>query len=107
MKAKTFKLNKTDEKNETIFEGTVNLKAKFFWDSHGSLVPWKNSKGNNSLTRSNSFVKIVKKTYKLNGIDFEHWKIFANEEKIEGDVYRYKYNPKTKNLNVKIVNGWG
>jgi len=102
-----YEIKETNKTEETLFEGKVNLKIKYFWDSHGNLVGFTNSKGNKTFSKKNADVKIVKVNSQLNGIEFEDWDIYMNGKKMNGSVYRYGYRADTNNLNVKLVLGWG
>ena len=100
-------MKETNRVEEVLFEGKVNLKIKYFWDSHGILVDFTNKKGNKTFSKKNTDVKIVKVNRELDGIEFEDWDIYVDSKKMSGSVYRYGYNPSTNNLNVKLVLGWG
>lgn len=102
-----YEIKETNRVEEVLFEGKVNLKIRYFWDSHGNLVDFANEKGNKTFSKKNVDVKIVKVNSQLNGVEFENWDIYVDGKKMNGSIYRYSYNPDTNNLNVKLVLGWG
>lgn len=98
----------TDEKKETLFkQSNINLKVKFFWDSHGNLVEFTNDKDKKTFSKKDCTIEIEKENCKIDGVEIETWNLIVNGEKMNGSVYRYNYNPNTKNINIKLVLGWG
>ena len=82
------------------FHGRRHIET--FWDSHGTLVKWKEC---NWHYRSGDF-KVVERVYRYDWKYCEPteetcWTLYINGEKFEGEVYEVL---KTK---IKIVQGWG
>lgn len=108
LKSITIDLIRTDEKSEIIYSAKkVNLKIKFFWDSHGRLVEFPGFNDKLTFSKRNVDIDIEKETFKLDGIEFEYWNLIINGEKLgNGTIYRYSLTP-SNNFYVKMVVGWG
>lgn len=104
----TYEPKETNRVEETIFKKeSVNLKVKFYWNSHGTLVEFTGPNDKKTFSRKNIKVEIVKVQRNLEDTPFETWDLFVNDERMEGSVYRYSYIENSNNLNIKLVVGWG
>lgn len=108
-------LKRTNEKMEVIFSRhDINVEVEFFWDSHGTLIPWSievDGKEKKSYCRVKACVWIVKNTFTMMDTDWETWSVSIRTEK-DGlkkfdDVKKYSYNPNSNILRIKSVVGWG
>ena len=104
----SFEIVKTNETRETLFEKSgVDLKVKFYWDSHGKLVEFIGFNDKKSFSKKNANVRVENYCYTAFESNFEDWGLFLDDKKLNGNVYRYSYNPNNNVLHVKFVVGWG
>lgn len=101
------------KKEKILFEKEeCNVKASFYWDSHGKLIPWENEEGKKNIIQKNCKVKVNQLKQKIDygfdkPYDIETWTLYVNGKEIEGDVNGYNYNPNTNTINLKLILGWG
>jgi len=99
-------------KDTVLFQkDNIKVKVKYYWDSHGRLVPWHGDNEKQSETYKGN-VEITKKEivreYKYGGIhNEEYWNLRVNGKEFSADVKSYNYNPGTNVVKVKLICGWG
>lgn len=86
----------------------VDVNVKFYWDSHGTLVPFPN--GPDDLTfldAKNVSIKILEKELVLMGTKYTLSQLEVDGTLLEGDLVECQYTGNTNLLNAKVVVGWG
>ena len=93
---------------KVLFElPNTRLTVKYYWDSHGTLVPWEYN-NRKTLTRSNVKVQLVEEVYTINDLahEFTRWDLYINDEKFPIEIVHYRIDV-FENVTVKAAVGAG
>lgn len=98
---------------EEILETKVKLEIdkaevfiEYFWNSHGTLIPWKTDKKFPKYRKS-ADVKVVEVKSKFGTSILECWELYIDGVKINCEVNRYSFNPYKNRVYIKASVGWG
>lgn len=102
----TLKVERTNEVETTVIDAKfAAVEIRYFWDSHGTMVPWTNSKGESVSKYTNAHVVIKKKTYNAFGESFEEYTGHIDDQEIEGEIVQA--SGKSTDFRIKSVMGAG
>ena len=93
---------------KVLFElPNTRLTVKYYWDSHGTLVPW-TYENRKTLTRSNVKVQLVEQVVTINDLtqEFTEWDLYINDEKFPIEIVHYRIDV-FGNVTVKAAVGNG
>lgn len=106
--------SRTNEKREVL--GTypkVNVKADYYWDSHGKLIKWNSHvKEQRIWTNADVKIEVYSFTEQLidNNYDFQTVQLYVNNHLISGELVNCvaKVDSTGKvTLHCKVTVGWG
>lgn len=73
----------TELGRKTLYEGLrQKVQLKYYWNSHGKLIPWENDNGKKSESFKMTKVKIEEVQKQLYDYTFTEWQVSLNGQKV-------------------------